>query len=496
MVVRIMALIILCFASPAMADPPSTPGEVGDGGVYHATPLTLSPGDDITFKFLEGSLGQTVYICLDPWPETGEHIEKIEYPNAGGSQKTNQTVTVPSSYTGEWVFLRAKVFDPEFGAGWYGEGWWIQVDQTTITWSCSLLWPEPNLTIPYTGPAWQLQTSVTGAPPATVTDYKVSVTNVLHPELYLEERTTTEWGSGTEWPQASPGFPEITDDGSYKVEFGYTENAEYQVLNSYQFIFDGQTSSDWTAVIVQPTGTLEPMIQAWNLVVYEEGTPPAGADQWHFHVELVSDPTAYTIDITEDIVHADGTTQNWPTSLTPATDLGTYAMLIEYHDENGWNLLDLGEFIISEGGSGSAETPWDQSEIERLLSASEGGEADLEAIRNELTDLFPEEIPEITGDTGTGDPMTGSGLGGGMAGKMPGIGWEDRPFMDPYVLELPDTEGGKWEIQLQIDPRGWDAMGYDQLSELNTIRQKLRLFMIVLMTIVLAAKLLRALRQY
>lgn len=484
-------MILTIFSSIAYAgDPPANPGMAGTGAyISDATPLTVSPGDIIFCDVYKSGSSTPFSLYIDPWPSTSQHL--AEAAMITGFHYYDKKITLPSDYTGQWVFVTTSL-TPEFQ---YENGWWIKVEGgAPPEWECVLTWPTPGGTITSTGPEWQLVTSVTGSPYPYVTNYKVTIKHETS-SIYHEERITNDWGGGASWPPAVPGFLQITVDGAYFVDFEYELNGQYETLNAYTFNYLG-SGSGWTVQIVSPSGVIEPMTEPWDLGVLENGVPPTTADLCKFHCELVSDPQTYTYEVTWSIKDLDGPIE-WPKDIQPATVQGTYAMVLEYHDETeGWISLDMETFTVNENDPGGTENYWDQDEIDRLLGAAEGSKEDLGEIKDQLKDMFPEDIPEVKGDTGTGDPINGDTIGNGVGQKIPIIAWQDQPTISPYILSLPDTQGGNWNFELQIDPRGWDSMGKSELDSLNYWRQIIRAFLVVVLTIYLISKILKTLRQY
>lgn len=286
--------------------------------------------------------------------------------------------------------------------------------------------------------------------------------------------------------------------GVYHVEFyiwknqpGYTPFWDcIMSFNQELLIPGGQPyNPDWEFEILSPSGEINKIEQIWSPYIEEEGTPYPYATKKVFRCYFKDKLSTY--DETCEIDLGSSNVFYMP----PVTLEGEYGMQLYIKTDmpDFTETLAFGSFEITSGVASGC--PWDQFEIDEWLVNTHEIRGIVEEIEADLEALAESEVPEIIDDTATGEPPDLSEHKEDIENKSVTLAWADMPPEDPFTLSLPEVGGETLEIELQFDPRAWDIGGSIQLEELNVHRVVIRTFLIGLLTIYLARKIIGAVRR-
>lgn len=247
---------------------------------------------------------------------------------------------------------------------------------------------------------------------------------------------------------------------------------------------------EWKLSVVWPEGEIQPIEANWTPDIVEEGSPPPEISYKKIRCFYSDDEEVYDCEMTKSANASNGFIMD------PITTEGAYTIEVHYYiagDVHEWRLMTAKSFTVKEGAQ--TYCPWDQSEIDRWIAAAEGSQTHLNEIKAEVEQYGQGELPDIEDDTGTGDPSEMIDFKNGVTANFQTPSWEDLPVSDPFILRLPQVGGGEMDVELQFDPRGWDLGSSVELEKLNEKRVAARVFLVVVLTIYLARKIILSIKR-
>ncbi|MEM8709464.1 MAG: hypothetical protein AAGG01_00815, partial [Planctomycetota bacterium] len=178
---------------------------------------------------------------------------------------------------------------------------------------------------------------------------------------------------------------------------------------------------------------------------------------------------------------------------------GPLDVCIENDDGSGG---DPGNGI--DGNGTIVDTEWTVEDVASLLAAAEGSEADLEAIRDELTSQGV-ELSGLRGDFSSGD-VSGVGDGeiasesdadleGALDGLAPTVDFVETGPLASAVIPFPMPDGSTHQLSVPIDPRSWD-LSDPTYAAIDTWRQIIRGLLVIVVLAKAVSAVWTALRQY